>query len=76
MLHDAPTAAIVSAIVRMAEPMQLDVVAEGVETDEQLVHLSHLGCQYAQGFLFSRPLEAADAERLLSGDIDGDLAAA
>ena len=68
MLEDAPTSAIVSAIVRMAEPMRLSVVAEGVETPEQLAHLVALGCGYAQGYLFSRPIEADAAARLLEAD--------
>jgi EAL domain-containing protein (putative c-di-GMP-specific phosphodiesterase class I) len=41
------------------------VVAEGVETEGQLTQLKALGCEYAQGFLFSRPLDARAAEQLL-----------
>ena len=54
--HD--DAAIVAAIVAMAGALGLRVVAEGVESDEQLDYLRGLGCQYIQGYLFSRPLPA------------------
>jgi EAL domain-containing protein (putative c-di-GMP-specific phosphodiesterase class I) len=43
----------------------LDVIAEGVETVEQLTLLKKLHCKYGQGFYFSKPLSAEDTERLL-----------
>lgn len=58
---------IVEAIVAMAHGMKLEVVAEGVETQEQADFLRGLGCDGAQGFLYSRPLPAADFERLVAG---------
>ena len=45
---------------------RMDVVAEGVETEEQFVHLRALGCEYAQGFHFSRPVDALAADRLIA----------
>jgi diguanylate cyclase (GGDEF)-like protein len=48
--------AIVQAVVHMAHALQLRVVAEGVETDSQAVHLLQLGCDELQGFLFARPM--------------------
>ena len=53
--------AIVEAVVSMAEALDLDVVAEGVETEEQRAAVAELGCRRAQGFLFARPtaLDAA-----------------
>lgn len=48
--------AIVRAIISMAEDLGVDVVAEGVETSEQLDFLSKHGCQYVQGYYFSKPL--------------------
>ncbi|MGH9099362.1 MAG: putative bifunctional diguanylate cyclase/phosphodiesterase, partial [Acidimicrobiales bacterium] len=48
-------AAIVDSMIHLAHTLHLDVVAEGVETDAQLVHLARLGCDVAQGFLLGRP---------------------
>jgi EAL domain-containing protein (putative c-di-GMP-specific phosphodiesterase class I) len=50
--------AIVRAIIAMAGGLGLKIVAEGVETEEQLATLTNLGCEVIQGFLFSRPLHA------------------
>jgi EAL domain-containing protein (putative c-di-GMP-specific phosphodiesterase class I) len=58
-------AAIVSAIVMLARTLRLEVIAEGVETEEQLSLLRRLGCEKAQGYLFSRPLPAEELETLL-----------
>ncbi len=63
---DADDAAIVTAIVAMAHSLGLAVVAEGVETAEQLAALRALGCERAQGFLLARPMPPADAARLLA----------
>jgi EAL domain-containing protein (putative c-di-GMP-specific phosphodiesterase class I) len=43
----------------------MDVVAEGVETEEQLAELRAMGCDYGQGYLFSRAVEARDARTLM-----------
>jgi diguanylate cyclase (GGDEF)-like protein/PAS domain S-box-containing protein len=58
--------AIVAAIMALAGSLQLSVVAEGVETEAQLAVLQRHGCQYAQGYLFARPKEAAAIEPLLA----------
>ncbi|WP_164635114.1 EAL domain-containing protein [Rhodopseudomonas sp. BR0G17] len=57
--------AIVNAIVGLGNNLGLDVVAEGVETQPQQEYLAAIGCQFAQGFLFGKPMPAEDAERLL-----------
>lgn len=56
---------IVKAIVALANNLNLDVIAEGVETAEQLTHLRHLNCKNIQGYLFSRPLNAESAKKFL-----------
>lgn len=58
--------AIVKTIIDMAGNLGLAVVAEGVETPAQADDLRHMGCRYAQGFLFARPLDEADAMKLLA----------
>ena len=56
---------IVAAVVGMARGLGMSVVAEGVETEQQLARLGVLGCQLAQGFYFAAPQPAAEACRLL-----------
>ena len=51
---------IVATVVAMARQLQLEVIAEGVETPVQLEFLSQLGCSACQGYLFGRPVSAAD----------------
>jgi len=63
---DAEDAAIAKAIIAMAHSLKLEVVAEGVESAEQLAFLQQHGCEIVQGFLFSRPVSAADFGALLS----------
>ncbi|MEA2467919.1 MAG: two-component system, chemotaxis family, CheB/CheR fusion protein, partial [Thermoleophilaceae bacterium] len=58
--------AIVTAVLSMGRALGVDVVAEGVETEEQAARLRALGCTLAQGFLFSRPLSAGAAFELLA----------
>jgi EAL domain-containing protein (putative c-di-GMP-specific phosphodiesterase class I) len=58
-------AALTSAIVTMAHELRLAVVAEGVETQEQAEYLRGIGCDHLQGYLFSKPVSAADFSRLL-----------
>lgn len=58
-------AAIVNAIIAMAHSLQLNVVAEGVETKDQLNYLDRLGCDEMQGYLFSIPLPPHKLEKIL-----------
>lgn len=53
-------------VVEMAHRMNLSVVAEGVETQQQLSRLQEIGCDYVQGYLFSKPIPAADYDTMLS----------
>jgi EAL domain-containing protein (putative c-di-GMP-specific phosphodiesterase class I) len=62
---DPGDAAITRAVVAMAHSFGMIVIAEGVETTEHLEFLAGLGCENAQGYLFSKPLPATDAGALL-----------
>ncbi len=65
---DEDDAAIVDAIILIGHSLGLTVVAEGVETADQLAFLEDLGCDTYQGFLRSKPVPAEDFERLLRGE--------
>lgn len=58
-------AAIVQAVIKLARTMKLKVVAEGVETREQLDALRGYGCDMVQGYLFSKPVSTEDITRML-----------
>jgi diguanylate cyclase (GGDEF)-like protein/PAS domain S-box-containing protein len=58
--------ALVKGIVRLAGTLEVEVIAEGIETETERELLAGMGCQYGQGYLLSVPLEAAQAEELLS----------
>jgi len=62
---DSDDAAIVIATIAMAHALNLTVIAEGVETEQQLQFLKDNGCEQMQGYYFSRPLAADDATELL-----------
>jgi diguanylate cyclase (GGDEF)-like protein len=57
--------AIISAVLSFARALDMEVVAEGVETQQHVDALRELGCAYAQGFFFHRPMEAARISSLL-----------
>ncbi|KAF1042512.1 MAG: putative signaling protein [Herbaspirillum frisingense] len=68
--------AIVSAIIALAHALQMEVVAEGVETEEQLRELQLLHCDQVQGFLLGRPAEAPKVQGLLDASNDDLFASA
>jgi len=66
-MDDAPeNAEIIRTILMLASTLSLDVVAEGVETSDQLARLRDMACRYGQGFLFSAPVRSEEVEALLS----------
>ena len=64
---DADDAVIARSIITLGQSLQLQVIAEGVETEEQFAYLRRHRCDQIQGYFFSRPLPAEDFERLLTG---------
>lgn len=62
-MSDEPTAAIVKTIIGLSKTLEMQVVAEGVETAEQVEMLARQGCDSLQGYFFSRPLPAEEIER-------------
>jgi diguanylate cyclase (GGDEF)-like protein len=60
-----PDEALVKTVVRLGRELGMSVVAGGVETDHQLAHVRDLGCDGAQGFLFSRPVPEASVAEML-----------
>jgi len=66
LMCDEDDAAITRAIISMARALDINVIAEGIETEEQLEFLSNLDCKYGQGFLLSRPVTAEVYTALLN----------
>lgn len=66
-VHERQGSALLSAIVTLARALNMEVVAEGVETITQLNKLASLNCDQAQGFLLSKPLPAATFQQFLNG---------
>ncbi len=66
LAHDDQDRVVVQAIIQVARAMKLKTIAEGVETQEVLTQLEALGCDEAQGYLFSKPLPVEQFERWLS----------
>jgi len=61
-------AVIALTIIRLAQSLKLDVIAEGVETAAQLAYLQRHGCDQVQGYYFSRPLSVCEMEQMLRGN--------
>lgn len=69
--NDNNALAVVTAIIGLSKSLNLKVVAEGIETTEQLACLKRLGCQYGQGYLFSKPVPSDEATKLLEMNSTG-----
>ncbi|HDR2159418.1 TPA: EAL domain-containing protein [Enterobacter cancerogenus] len=65
MLENEKSRKLVETIINIARTMEMNVVAEGIESEQQQAVLAEMGCDYLQGFLFSRPLPAEQVPWLL-----------
>jgi diguanylate cyclase (GGDEF)-like protein len=74
--HEGGDSAIVRAVVTVAKSLNMDVTAEGIETDQQRLELKALGCEFGQGFLFGRPLTPEHLKPLLAISMNGALVGA
>ncbi len=61
---------ILTVILKMAESLKMQTIAEGVETKEQVEFLKSIGCKYVQGFYYSKPLPVDEFEKLISNTED------
>jgi EAL domain-containing protein (putative c-di-GMP-specific phosphodiesterase class I) len=66
MLRSSAGKQIVATIIALAQGMSMRVIAEGIETSEQLAELKRLGCEDGQGYLFSKPVEAERVAPLMN----------
>lgn len=64
--YDGRAETIISSVIRMAKWLNIPVIAEGVDRAEQVEFLKSVGCDYIQGFYYSKPLPAAEYEKLIS----------
>lgn len=71
MVEDRDSASIVHAIINMAHALNMEVVAEGVETQEQLIFLRAYRCDQLQGYLMAPPLNASEVVTAMMRDTDG-----
>jgi EAL domain-containing protein (putative c-di-GMP-specific phosphodiesterase class I) len=62
---DAESQAITQSIVTLSHTLGMDVIAEGIETGEQLAYLQRLRCDYGQGYLFAQPVDDEAAAMML-----------
>jgi diguanylate cyclase (GGDEF)-like protein/PAS domain S-box-containing protein len=67
---DTKSGEIVRTILMLAQNLHLNAVAEGIETEDQLRQLQTLGCEFGQGYLFSKPVAVAEAQKLLSKGLE------
>ncbi|CAN5366078.1 hypothetical protein BH20ACI1_BH20ACI1_29930 [soil metagenome] len=62
MTESTENGEIVNTIIKLAQSLKMKVIAEGIETANQLAQLKHLNCEYGQGYFYSKPLAAEDAK--------------
>lgn len=68
--YSSKSGGILSSVIRLAQSINLDTIAEGVETIEQVDFLTSIGCNYMQGYYFSKPLPIDEFEKLLNDNSD------
>jgi predicted signal transduction protein with EAL and GGDEF domain len=66
----AESSEIVRTIVELARSLEMEVVAEGVETEEQLQKVTALGCDYVQGYYFAKPVGAPTTQAVLATRVE------
>ncbi|MBM3760087.1 MAG: EAL domain-containing protein [Acidobacteria bacterium] len=69
LTNDTQAVELVKSMLGMAKSLEMDVVAEGVETVGQLENLKMLGCKYGQGYLFSKPVPEQEAHEILKQEL-------
>ena len=65
------TRSLIANIIEIAQTLSLKVVAEGVETGEQMINLRNMGCDLIQGYLISKPLKLPELIHILKNHADG-----
>jgi diguanylate cyclase (GGDEF)-like protein/PAS domain S-box-containing protein len=76
MLKDSMSYNIVKTIINLAHDLDLNIIAEGVETADEVTQLLNLGCEYIQGYYYARPLSVTDASRFLDQNSPVDITVA
>ncbi len=71
MMNDKTNLEIVRSIRNLASNLEMSVIAEGVETQAQFLEIKKLGCEYMQGYLFSKPLDAEEAGSFIKSRLVG-----
>jgi diguanylate cyclase (GGDEF)-like protein len=66
LIDNSESRQIITTILALADGMSIEVVAEGIETRDQLLELKRLGCRFGQGYLFAKPLPFADATAMFA----------
>jgi diguanylate cyclase (GGDEF)-like protein len=73
MMSDTENLEIVRAIAMLAQSIDIDVIAEGIETLEQLLQLKTIGCEFGQGYWFSKPLDRLSIQKMISAQTQWSL---